>query len=516
MDDLYTLITVDDERFIHLGLDKLIKWEQFNLRKIGEAYNGDSALELIKNKRPHVILTDIRMPGIDGLDLISQVTQIPNYKPQLVIISGYESFSYAKKAMNYGVKYYLLKPIDKNELEEILTSINNKLNKRSQSNIISEKRLLISALIRRLLRDIPTMDHIDKAKEILGDIKPSRFVQIILQNSLDSNIEDKIRKILVGMNAPITSEKISQISNNKVGIILSENEIPECKLEEFISILQKSCSKIFAGNLYISVGIYINKLEDLYKSYISSQIVFDKILLQSSQPYYIVNDLYELEKKSDTQFVKKAMFFPELIKSIEENSKDEILKNMEGAYSWIIENKVCPGTVKLWINCLIIDVSRIVTELGGYNNSYIDTFAADVLQEPFIFSREIFNKIISFTIKSGEVINSIEKNNQSGVICMVIQNLEKNFFKNISLKDLGEEYNQNPVYLGQLFKSKVGTSFKQYLTNLRIEEAKKLLKRTDLKVYEVSKSVGYDDCDYFTRQFIKVTGQSPICFKKDC
>lgn len=512
--DMQTIMIVDDERFIHLGLDKLINWKEYNIRKIGEAYDGDTALELIKKDTPDIILTDIRMPGIDGLDLISQVSKIYDYKPQWIIVSGYESFSYAKKAMNYGVKYYLLKPIDENELKSILKLFSEKYSKRNKRDLKAEHRLAVSAIIRRLLSDSSKKEYLEKAKEILGDFTPSRYGQIIFQNTTDRDIETTLRKILLKLGLKGASERIIHIKNKQFSFIITESEVPEMELKNFAYKLQKDCSKTFNQTLYISIGIHINSLEHLNKSYISSEMAINKVLFRNKEPVFIADDMYEWEKKRNFDLAKEIMFFPGLLKSIEQNNSEEIDKYILSIYTWIKKNDVSPSSIKLWVNCLIMDITRLTVELGGKQDDYIKDFRNIVLIDPFLFSEDLFKHITKFCQYSGDMIESIKKNNQDGIVSIVIQNIRDNFNCSLSLKLLGEQYSQNHVYLGQLFKKKLGISFKTYLAGIRIEEAKKLLTRTDLKVYEVAKSVGYNDCDYFSKQFIKITGQSPFSYKK--
>lgn len=509
-----TLLTVDDERFIHLGLNKLINWAEFNIDKIGEAFDGDAALEIIIDKRPDIILTDIRMPGLDGLDLISRVSQLEDYFPDWVIISGYESFSYAKKAMKYGVKYYLLKPIDEKELKKILIELSAKFQYNSRLDIKVERRLAVSAIIRRLVSVKAEPEYLNKAKEILGDIKPSRYCQIIFNGAYEKSVESALRTILVKLGAEGASERIVYIKDNHIGVVLTEDDVPEYELKAFVYKLQIDSSKAFNKNIYVSVGVHIDKLENLYKSFLSSKIALNKILLQKSEPVFIAEDIYEFEKIRNFDLAKEIIFFPDLLKSIECNDGEDIRVRIDCIYSWIRKHQASPSSIKLWINCLIIDITRLIVELGGNQNDYVNDFRKKALTEPFIFTEDLRKDIDLFCQNSGLIISKLKKSNCEGTISIITQYIRDNFAEQLSLKLIGERYSMNPVYLGQLFKKKTGSSFNLFLAGVRVCEAEKLLTRTDLRVYEVARSVGYFDCDYFTRQFIKIIGETPAKYRK--
>jgi two-component system response regulator YesN len=133
---LLSIVTIDDEPYVHEGLDSLMDWERIGYVHAGSALNGEEGLSLIANLRPDVILTDIRMPAMSGLELIGRVREMSNYHPAFVVISGYDEFEYARTALRHQVDDYLLKPIDEQQLEEQLVRIGSRI--RAQATTTGE------------------------------------------------------------------------------------------------------------------------------------------------------------------------------------------------------------------------------------------------------------------------------------------------------------------------------------------------------------------------------------------
>ncbi|MBN1649302.1 MAG: response regulator [Spirochaetales bacterium] len=510
------LITVDDERYFHKGLDKLINWTECSIERIGEAYNGESALETIYAKKPDIIMTDIRMPGMDGLELLRQVSEIEDYRPDWIIISGYDDFSFARNAMRYGVKYYLLKPVDESELRKILEQITES---RKQEKILGtlnivEKRLAISALIRRLISGPDNKKTVEKARQIITVEGPLRFIQIVSNIDLSSDVEFLLRSELKRIKAMYASEYITVHGRHLLGFILPENDLVNMNLQKFCHKLYKSCAAQIDNPIYLVAGPAVSGIENLYESYTGAQAMLGMILDEPGKPILIADSFLYDGNRQGEDAIKEIVFFPELICSIEQGEKEEISRYIEKILSWVYGKKLNIQSVRIWLNCLFVDISRLILELDGKLDVRIREFFQMSISDTLIIKRELFQNVCDFCIYCAERILELKRLNKSGILMLVMDYIRTNYFRELSLRDLGDRFGINPVYLGQMFKHTLSKSYKQFLLETRIDEAKKLLSRTDLKVYEVAKSVGYNDSDYFSEQFLKITGKRPAAYKK--
>lgn len=512
-----TVLTVDDERFFHAGLDKLINWEELQCIRIGEAYNGFEALELVTELRPDVIITDIRMPGMDGLQLIEKVKGIADYLPDWIILSGYDSFSYARKAMQYGVQNYLLKPVDETELIENLRRI---IAKRSSAlpetqYDRTERQLMLSALIGRMISPDPEPDMLNRAESLLGAMSGIRYIQVIFHKPGNGmKPETLLRNSLESICGSERSQRVCVIGDGHFGIVHAEGAAPGSVIE-LVSRLHFLCSRDQPGmELYISVGKMVENLAQLFDSYRSSQHAMNVNVMKNRQPFVLADDEPAAGDTLEYRSARTMMFFSDLVESIGNGDREQLEQNLEVVFDWVRRENPSQDSMRIWLNSLFIDISRIILELDGRLDDKMQGFYRESVSGEDFFIGDFFTEIRLFCNYCLEQISELKKINRSGIVKLVSEYIRTHYQEQLSLREIGEHFSVNPVYLGRLLKDSLGMPFKQYLAEIRVAEAKKLLSRTDLRVYEVAASVGYQDCDYFSRQFSRIIGQSPGSYKR--
>ncbi len=513
-----TVLTVDDERYFHAGLDKLIHWEELECRRIGEAQNGQEALELIGELRPDIIITDIRMPAIDGLELIGLVSEMNDYSPDWIILSGYDSFSYAKRAMQFGVQNYLLKPVDETELKENLRRIVEKRTRTQLENRQdrAERQLMQSAVIRRILTGGPEPDMVMRAESLLAVKDAVRYIQVIFHKVDETaDAETVLRNALEIILGHEAIQRICVFGARTFGIVFSEHDVPADGVEQVAGRLHLLCRRDYPDNeVYIAVGKRVENLFHIAESYRSSQYAMNVNIMNRKHSYVLANENTRYEELSKYKTAQNMMFFADLLESISDSDRDRLEKSLEVAFEWVREKTPSQDSLRIWLNSLFIDISRIIFELDGKLDEEIQLFYRDSLSDDAFFLGDFYGSVRRFCYHCLEVIEELKKVNRTGVIMVVTDYIKSHYREQLSLRELGEHFSINPVYLGRLFKESLGIPFKQYLAETRIAEAKKLLSRTDLRVYEVAHTVGYHDCDYFSKQFLKITGKSPGAFRR--
>lgn len=530
------VIIADDENRICKLIIKLIDWNKLDMMVVGTASNGIEALELIKKENPDIVITDIRMPGYDGLHMIEKAQNI-NKDLEFIIISGYGQFGYAKKAIEYGVKDYLLKPINKEELKKTLSKVGDYIKKkRGQRDLNNEYKLKIkddvnivreSFLSNLLLFDSKNFNEysLSKINERYYFKFQHGFFRIVVfridyvVNSCLNNMEKIIDRTIDGIKASLQSISYDfEIVKNKENVYILINYSQDFRrhIEDgFLKILEsfkKTMHTFEKIEMTIGYGEEIDDLKDIIRSFESANLLIEDRILKGTgkiiksdgvktDKIAIDNIFFNFSKKFikaiellDTEEAKKTIF---------DFKKNISLKNMRGTE----------------FKNLIHEVGNIYYTTMKKNNIKIDNgFENQKKLEEAIESCKsadsLFNELLNFIISSLTCIAYNKSHSNLRQIGRAKEYIHENYMKNITLEDLGAYIGYNPSYFSSLFKKETGTSFIEYLSKTRIEKAKDLLRESDLRVQDISLMVGYNDVKYFSKSFIKHTGLKPNEYRK--
>jgi two-component system response regulator YesN len=379
---MFKVLLVDDEPFVTKALRVLIDWEDLGYSICGEASHGEEAVELIKKIGPDVVITDIRMPKMDGLELIKYCSDVLKTNPEFIILSGYSDFRCAQQAIKYRVKEYLLKPVDEDELIGRLKAISKEFAKKKESFDESYKK---------------------------------------------------------------------------------------AKLNVTYNFYKRSGCLIPEGN--------ISKLSFNYN--------FEKILS-----------------------------IKHIIEAVDKGDKNNIEAIIKEVFNQFYKSLSTVEVIKIYLNNLIVELMNLINEVGGDVDCFMQEFSSFAGSIEELNFKETEKNTLKLCIESVGYIKSLKDNSSRGVINDVEKYIKKHYMEDINLKLISEKFYMNPVYLGQQFKKYFGKHFNDYINEIRIEEAKKLLSRTNKKIYEISEAVGYKNRDYFVGRFQKSTNMTPTEYKK--
>ncbi len=526
------LVIADDEKWVRTAIRSIIPFEDLELVLTSEASNGIEALELCRMHEPHILLTDIMMPGLNGLELINEITRIlPDIK--IIIISGYNDFEYAKTAMKYGVKDYLLKPVDEKELIQVLDRVRNELN--SSEKMKMEKQteqeqykkalpLMCETFLNRLISpNNMTVDKIRSEALIYGiDLLSGSFTVCVSaqdqNNQSDTSPEgDEYCSTLVRRTMKHYTGAMTFPLENDRAILVS---IICGKTEDDIKHAHRICRRILQKRQAMDVSFGISSTTHtpcmIQKLYPEASEALDTRFWQGSGTFTrYTNDCLSGDPK--------LMLQEDILNKIILNIK---LSNLQTAVSYIEnisavlkpeqEPNYKPALVKefYWqfIQSIIIMLSiqlpfiRQETVISGkhpYDRIRDTIFFTDL--ENYV--KELLQHIYDFYHDKNPVDNTNLIENAKKVI-------ESNFAGDISLEQVARHVHLSPAYLSELFKKQTGMSFIDYKTIVRIENAKKLLTAPSVTISEVSSQVGYTDPKYFSKLFKKITGKTIYEFKK--
>lgn len=520
---MYKLLLVDDRKDVVDGIAKAISWEDYNI-SVQTCYNGKTALELIKAEQIDVVVTDIKMPFLSGLDLVNACKE-NEIDTCFIILSGYDDFSYAKQAIKLGVVEYLLKPVDMNMLLETVTKAivgiekKNELKKnmkRLQKQEMHSILALKKVFFQKMISESPySPEEVSSYLELFNaDINFDSFITILV--SIDQC------KHIIEAYGEKEMENMIFIVNNVAQEFFSE----DYKCETFN----------YQGNklaVVINIDRTVNNLENKYNIYLLSKRIHDAINHYFDFTITItISDCYEgigLFKKSVDECLDTLSY--RLYKGENKiilSSDIHKTKNNEG-YPQAEEDKLINTIMlkdhELSVNIIndifdkIIDIQEFSPEfiwrkmynmiVNVYQAAEGDYHIIDVLDEFRTLTtleqmKEWFIEQISKLIKPKMTdYHDIERH-----IDVIKAYLNKNYAQNITLKEIAESLYISQSYLSSVFKEYTGINFNNYLRDIRIEKAKELLV-SGAKVYDVAKEVGYTDQKYFSTIFRKSTGYLP-------
>ncbi|WP_039766043.1 response regulator transcription factor [Caldicellulosiruptor sp. F32] len=497
---LYKVLIVEDEVFMREGLKNLIDWKELGFEIVGEAEDGPSAFEFMKKMQVDVLISDIKIPLLSGLDLIEKVKREIKNPPEVIIISGYADFEYAKKAIQHGVVNYILKPIEEEELVETLQKVKSKLKKRE---LIKEGRSLFA--LERSFKESIENSNIKIENGIFVGIVYFKEMSNWLNFYLDERIENMLLRIKGGFEQ-LKKEglmyEFSEIGDKYYVVAASEENIQEAyqKLKKMID---------FATEIVFAFSRKITKWAQFFDAIYEAAYSLNFALFYNQMGI----TFYSNSLPNSKELLYSKEYDKRLILAIEENSQD-IQKIVEEMMEDIRKGKYQLEFLMTYLSFVVVSISSYFSRMGLNLEDEIEYFSN--LRLEFSNIEDIQKNLLKFCEGILNKFRQWRASLSNGIICELEKYIKENYNKNLTLKSVAQRFYINPVYLGQLFKKHYGMYFNSYLQKIRVEEAKKLLMSTNMKIYEISQAVGYNDTDYFIQCFTKLCNMTPNQFRKKC
>lgn len=485
------VIVVDDENRICKLIIKLIDWDQIDMRIVGTASNGIEALELIEKENPDIVITDIRMPGYDGLHMIEKAKNINN-NLEFIIISGYGQFEYAKKAIEYGVKDYLLKPINKDDLLKTLIRVGDCIKKKSgQSDLKKEYELIlkndINIIRESFLNNLILFNSGSFKDYTLNKINEKYYFRFqhdffrVVALKIDSignvclnNIENIINKTVDGIKSSLQNivydlEVIKNKSNLYILMNYKQKDRKQIE-EEFLKILKNFKRNIFnfeKVEMTIGYGEEVEDLRDIKASFESAKLLIEDRILKGT------GRIIEFDGIKTDKLAVEDIFFDfskKFIKAVELLDIDEVKKTIFNFKKEISMKNIRGGEFKSLIN----EIGNIYYTTMKTNNIKIDNASEEhqKLKEVIDNCKSmdcLFGGLLEHITSSLTLLAENKLHNNFRQIRKAKKYIKENYMKNITLEDLGTYTGYNPSYFSSLFKKETGISFVEYLSETRIE-----------------------------------------------
>ncbi|WP_455717612.1 response regulator, partial [Anaerosporobacter sp.] len=503
---MYKAVIIDDEQTVREGIQILLPWEDIGFTIIAEASNGEDGLEAVLNYQPEVVLVDVRMPGMTGLELISEARKA-GYKGDFLILSGYSDFKYAKSAIRLGVKGYLLKPIDEEELLKYICDIRMELDQKQKEKEKAEllqsekKKNHVKArqnIIYNLLMKQETIEVIEREIDKFGfDYSYNKFYVIVLNNDrfyMEEDYKEKIKLILFGL-----SRCEYLVLGDRIAIIIKGDNLQK-DMEQLIENNRRMKAR-YEDDFFVAVGQKVVCLKDICFSYecaqylIERKFLFRKMNMISmdllSKQFENLKNNSHLEL-SDCIEIGDIVGIVDIVHCISSQCRYKLMK----------ESHIKVMT----INNAILLINNLKTRYIGHSDKLMDinSFTEEVNKAETIEEMELL--VIEHFKKVSDKLGNTGADN---IVKRMEVFIQKNYNKDLKLETIAKMFGYNSAYLGKTYKKSSGESFNTTLDKVRITNAKELLQNTNLKVYQVSEKVGYYNIDYFYSKFKKYVGMTP-------
>lgn len=523
------VLLVDDEPFITQGLLVLIDWAKEGYEIVKTASDGAEAFEYIEHNEVDLVVSDIKMPVMNGLELLKKIRESGYTDLEVIILSGYKDFEYAKEGMKYGCAGYVLKPVEKIEL----TALIKKIAEKKQELLISaeqKKSMEMAFLARNLIAildgkyDDVNVSYVKECMELSDEVC---FANIEFGDPANDGDEEETvvrqthRKLyqacqeLLGEDANHVIFDISRDQNSyDIGIILCDYMYKNKKAteEEYLIWLKDELVSRLHLPVRIFVGKKVNSITNISKSYSAVRI------LKSIEGFRPKKDIYFYEDEAhvnQTGAVLCKQCIDNLIGAIELNEHDDIKQKVSELFKEMRRLGIASETIKLNMDYFLFQLIHLAASQDDEVNQeeVLQYISESSFQDGAL--RGSSEHLTAFAMEYGDYLSQLRKNMSGNVLNDIEKEVQTNYMNNISLRELSNKYYLNSSYLGQLFKKKYGMSFKDYLTNYRINEAAIMLIQSDEKITQIAENVGYKDSDYFIRKFIEIKGCTPSKYRKN-
>ncbi|OAS21100.1 response regulator [Paenibacillus oryzisoli] len=539
MNDTYKMMIVDDEFEIREGLNSFY-WERFQFQVVGLAANGKQALDLMQRSDVDIVLTDIKMPIMDGIELSRAISvHYPHVK--IVILSGYKEFSYARDALQAGVSEYLLKPVDLKHLGESMMKLKHLLDTERQSSqkLQSYENQLANSLpaardhfFQSLLEDLLPEYHEAKEKMSLLEIEMNATyyccaaVKIQWRDQPDGSLTDanKLAKATTIIERHLEASQChSYTLKRKAGelaIFLNLNATtvsPRKSLSLLFDHIIVAIEGELGGRSIIGLGEVYQSLLSFPDSYKQARSIMERHIFRER------SGLFQWDPADSLHMERKEYPY-----SVETKLLDAVLEGNSGNSTMYFQH--------FWDSCGLDSehaelplVLRYLTPLFTMLERRLDLHGASFetmanLHMPFTEYVEQFQTLSQLKIALDRLIsditlhirklNDVVQTTSHSAVQQVKKYIEEHSSEKITLNQMADLVYLNPSYFSIQFKKETGINFIDYLKYCRMEKAKELLRRIDLKVYEIGELVGYQDRKYFATTFKSYTKLTPLEYRQ--
>ncbi|SFL36560.1 response regulator transcription factor [Pelosinus propionicus] len=533
---MYTLLIVDDEQLERQALHFIVSQKCPTIKVIGETGDGKSAVQIAATHKPDIVLMDIRMPEMNGLEAAKRIRAL---SPDTIIImlTAFDEFSYAKQALTIGVVEYLLKPVRPDDIMhtlELTIQRVEELKRKKQEEASLRKSvedaipfIQMSFVYDLISGNIKEMEHFQERSRFLGmRVDPGVVLVIDVDNfkqltSSDSELEkqmikQKIHKLISSVAGD--DALVTPFGSDNLIVLLgfaeveSEERIKD-NAHKVAADIQECIAQAMNISITIGIGRYYDDPREIHKSYLEAlHAQRQRFYLGDSQIIHVEDVPYLTTGPFNYPFHYERNVLDKVRCGDRKQAKEALHELLDGIFS----SKANMDTIKACVLELLIVLSRSAVE-GGANIEQLTLLNLNCINH----LNECNNKtqVEAWMLASLDHFMDNMLENRSSMNLRVINKacdyIVKNYHKNISLEEVAQTVHLSPFYFSRLFKQEKGYNFVDFLTKVRIEKAKKMLQNPDFTAVRIAAEVGYQDASYFSRVFRQTMGMTPNQYRNE-
>ena len=527
---MYKFIIVDDDKLVRERIRSAIPMEKLGLQFCGEAEDGVQALDLFDRHRPQIVIMDINIPLINGIDVAKQILS-EDSDVNVIIVTGFGTVDFAREAIRGGMIDFMLKPIDFRELENVLTRIVGKLREKSEQALEQQRmeRLLERGMpllrnkyflslmqtpadnlteeaCRQYLRDFGIQES---PREICVAIVVPNYGDIPVndQMSMQAVLEEELTKLLeaAGIGCVVVYDSMQRT----ILVAYGMEKLLTFTLEQKISVIRDKMRYIHRLDFRASIGSAVTGFHLLQESYRDAEHALSYWTILGNNNIVSSDNLKNIDMPSPQAPSMRYSEIMDLLVSADQQKLQETLTAHlnELIYSY----RISVHSLQLRAVELLALLLSCARDLGEDVDNVLEK--NPTLYVSVLSSNNIQHIIKTIQLAAEKIVENIhgqreESKNRalSGAKRYIMQNYSD---PELNLTRVAEHVNLSPSYVSQLFKRLDNCTFTEYLNSVRIEQAKKLLSTTHMRVYEVADAVGYQNSKYFFQLFKQITGKRP-------
>lgn len=529
MGKMFRVLIADDEQAVRIGMRSFIDWKKNGFELVGEAKDGKSALTLIQQTQPDIVITDLKMPGMNGLELINALNA-NNFHGKILVLSNYDEFDLVRNAMKAGASDYLLKvTMEPDELLDILKQLCEKLN--SEKTILEESDKLKSELNHS--REIEIKQYF---VELLNGTKPDISAGLKAAKGLDITTQNDSKRLLYividNFEEMKRAGRIKDINRSAQTLVTAaadtldspDSYIIDLNHKEFIVLFTNTAARNIselALSVQNTIRLYLNLsvtvvLSNPFTETQELKTRFDSCKAACEYKFYLgcgtfvcednvqlSNDISCLEQENAAVKIKEYM---------EANNSAAALQCFEKIIRKAEEIKIRPELLKNTVNIIINQLFGLLIQYGIKDIIKLNPYKTALLEAETLkqFESRLNEALNVFSIRSQQLKYGVYKK----PVAQIIKYIDEHIGQKISSSEIAKEVGMSEGYLCKTFKSETGKSLVQYVNYLKMHRAAQLLKDSEIMVKEVSDALGIDDQFYFNKMFKKYIGMSPSEYKK--
>ena len=534
------LLIAEDELWLRKRLVSTIDWSSYGISEVYEAEDGGEALEIALKEKPDIVITDIRMPELSGIDLMKKLNENSIFS-KMIVVSGYDDFEYAQGALRMGAINYLLKPVDEEELLDSVKRCVEELKKEKNKETVFDKQSAASEMLMEHIYEDLIFETSEKRTEELLQKLSRKEIGFPFQSAAVVNMQ--VREHTFFVNDKVKSDMWSvyqwlrrnlqedcyecqylYMRGSQIVLLLFGDD-PEAKfmerVENWVQLILEALQKELNISLFMAAGDVTDDFSGIHRSYEMAQKKIKEKRAEEKRIMALRHQETEQELKTRFDDVYGEYDFKLLIKEIRNGDSEKAQTELQAILQSSSRRLQSADMMKLQLFYMNF-INRIAGACLPECEAYADELAMQcmtVMRELIYIGSdtivtEMWDCLRKFVEKLVEVYQENNGKRKHWMIDQVLQYVEENYNTALSTRDIAGRFFMNTSYFSKLFHEQMGCTFSNYLINVRVEKAKMMLTQTNMKLYDIAEAVGYTNVQYFSTIFKEKEGLTPSAFRQ--